>query len=35
VPRRLRLAASLWPASTVGAAAEWLAAHLPRRPRPV
>jgi hypothetical protein len=33
VPRRLRLAAALWPASTVGAAAEWVVAHLPGRPR--
>lgn len=35
VPRRRRLAAALWPASTVGAAAQWLTAHLPRRPRSV
>jgi hypothetical protein len=33
VPRRQRLAAALWPASTVGAAAQWVAAHLPGRPR--
>jgi transglutaminase-like putative cysteine protease len=35
VSRRRRLAAALWPASTVGAAAEWLTAHSPRRPRSV
>ena len=33
VSRRQRLLAALWPASTVGAAAEWVTAHLPRRPR--
>jgi hypothetical protein len=33
VPRRRRLTAALWPASTVAAAAAWLATHLPRRPR--
>jgi transglutaminase-like putative cysteine protease len=33
VPRRRRLAATLWPASTVAAAAAWLATHTPRRPR--
>jgi hypothetical protein len=31
--RRQRLTAALWPASTVGAAAQWLAAHTPGRPR--
>jgi hypothetical protein len=35
VPRRQRLAAALWPASTVGAAAQWVAARLPGRPRAV
>jgi hypothetical protein len=33
VSRPRRLAAALWPASTVAAAAGWLAAHTPRRPR--
>jgi hypothetical protein len=33
VSRRRRLAAALWPASTRATAVEWLAAHLPRRPR--
>jgi transglutaminase-like putative cysteine protease len=33
VSRPRRLAAALWPASTVGAAARWLAARVPRRPR--
>ncbi|MCW2678051.1 MAG: Transglutaminase [Modestobacter sp.] len=35
VSRRRRLGAALWPASTVGAAAQWLSSHIPRRPRPV
>ena len=35
VPRRRRVAAALWPASTVGAAAQGLAARLPGRPRSV
>ena len=33
-PRSQRLRAALWPASTLGAAARWLAAHTPGRPRP-
>jgi transglutaminase-like putative cysteine protease len=35
VPRRRRLGAALWPASTVGAADGWLSSHFPRRPRSV
>ena len=35
VPRRRRLVAAVWPASTVRAAAEWLSSHTPRRPRSV
>jgi hypothetical protein len=31
--RRQRLVAALWPASTVGPAAQWLAAHTPTRAR--
>ncbi|GAB3351646.1 transglutaminase TgpA family protein [Modestobacter lapidis] len=33
VSRRQRIAAALWPASTVGAAAQWVVARLPGRPR--
>jgi transglutaminase-like putative cysteine protease len=33
VSRRRRVAATLWPASTVAVAARWLAARRPRRPR--
>jgi hypothetical protein len=35
VPRRQQLSAALWPASTVGAAVQWLSAHTQRRPRSV
>jgi transglutaminase-like putative cysteine protease len=35
VPRRRRLGAAVWPASTVGSVAEWLSSHTPRRPRSV